>query len=209
MNDRFSMKMSGGPASLNFKISLIIIAFLIAGGTLYYTQSLVTKLQEKEKQIVQLYAKGIEYLANTNSPNVDITFLFDNIIKPIDFPMILTDPDDNVNLENINVRNIKYDSTLSHDKLQLFFKDKIKEMNRQHKPILVTYADSIVFSKIHYGDSDLINQLKFYPYVQIIIAAIFIVLGYIGFSNIKRTEQSNIWEWPRKLHTNSVHRFQV
>ncbi len=188
------MKMSGGPASLNFKIALLIIAILLAGGTLFYTLDLVTKLQKNERQIVQLYAKGIEYVANTTASDMDITFLFDNIIKPIDFPLILTDPENNVDLNNnIDVRNIEYDTTLSKEKLQEFFKNKIAKMDEDHNPILVTYADSIVLKKIHYGDSSLINQLKFYPYLQIGIAALFIIVGYVGFSNIKRSEQSNIW----------------
>ena len=188
------MKMSGGPASLNIKITLLVIAILIAIATLYYTQNLVTKLQEKERQIVELYAKGIEYVANTSSTDVDITFLFDNIIKPIDFPLVLTGTDNEVNLENkTDIRNIEYDTTLSKEKLKDFFAEKIKEMDALHNPILVTYEDTLVLTKIHYGDSELIQQLRFYPYLQIIIAALFIILGYIGFSNIKRSEQSNIW----------------
>jgi len=83
------MKMSGGPASLNLKILLLFIALLIAAGTLYYTQTLVSKLQDREREIVKLYARGMEYIANTTSMDVDLTFLFDNIIKPIDFPVIL------------------------------------------------------------------------------------------------------------------------
>jgi anti-sigma regulatory factor (Ser/Thr protein kinase) len=186
--------MSGGPASLNIKIMLLLIAIIIAVATLFYTQNLVQKLQEKERQIVELYAKGIEYLANTTSPDADITFLFDNIIKPIDFPLILTGPDNKVNLESkSDVRNIKYDTTLSKNELEDFFSKKIIEMDESHNPILVTYEDTLVLTKIHYGDSELIRQLRFYPYLQIIIAALFIILGYIGFSNIKRSEQSNIW----------------
>jgi two-component system, sporulation sensor kinase D len=188
------MKMSGGPASLNIKIALLVVAIIIAVATLYYTQNLVRKLQEKERQIVELYAKGIEYVANTSSLDVDITFLFDNIIKPIDFPLILTNLNNKVNLESrTDVRNITYDTTKSKKELETFFDSMIKEMDSQHSPILVTYQDSIVLTKIHYGDSELITQLKFYPYLQIIIAALFIILGYIGFSNIKRSEQSNIW----------------
>ncbi len=188
------MKMSGGPASINFKIFLIFIAVLIAGGTLYYTQHLVKKLQEKERQIVQLYAKGIEYIANSSAEDTDITFLFENIIKPIDFPLILTDADDKVNLNDAtSIRNIRFDTSLSRQELENFFIDKIKEMDAVHDPIVVTYQDSIILEKIHYGDSDLINQLKYYPYLQIIIAALFILISYLGFSNIKRSEQSNIW----------------
>ena len=94
------MKMSGGPASINLKILLLVIALIIAAGTLYYTQNLVDKIQKKEREIVELYAKGIEYIANSSNPNEDITFLFDNIIKPIDFPLVLSDADDNVNMFN-------------------------------------------------------------------------------------------------------------
>ncbi|HCY76313.1 MAG TPA: sensor histidine kinase [Ignavibacteriales bacterium] len=188
------MKMSGGPASVNFKILLLLIALIIAAGTLYYTQTLVTKLQQRERNIVQLYAKGIEYIANTSSPEVDLTFLFDNIIKPIDFPIILTDNADRVNPESkSDFKNVKYDSTLSKAEVKTFLENFVREMDKIHQPINVTYADTIILQRIHYGDSDLINQLKFYPYLQIIIAALFIIIGYIGFSQIKRSEQSNIW----------------
>ena len=188
------MKMSGGPASVNFKILLLLIALVIAAGTLYYTQTLVTKLQQRERNIVQLYAKGIEYIANTTSPEVDLTFLFDNIIKPIDFPIILTDSADKVNPDSkSDFKNVKYDSTLSKYEVKVFLENFVSEMDKIHQPINVTYADTIILQRIHYGDSDLINQLKFYPYLQIIIAALFIIIGYIGFSQIKRSEQSNIW----------------
>ena len=188
------MKMSGGPASLNFKLILLLIALIIAGGTLYYTQSLVTKLQEKERQIVELYAKGIEYLANTTNPDADITFLFDNIIKPIDFPMIITGGEDDLKVRNkADARNVKYDTTLTEEALQEYFEALIKDMDAVHPPIVVAYEDTLILSKIHYGDSELITQLKYYPYLQITIAALFIIIGYIGFSHIKKSEQSNIW----------------
>ncbi|MFZ1517202.1 MAG: HAMP domain-containing sensor histidine kinase [Ignavibacteriaceae bacterium] len=186
--------MSGGPASVNFKIILLIIALAIAGGTLYYTQNLVSKLQERERSIVELYAKGFEYIANTTNPEVDLTFLFDNIIKPIDFPIVLTDRDNIVNVESkSDIKNVEIDSTLSKEELKIFLSNIVKEMDKIHQPINITYADTIVLQRIHYGDSELIKRLKFYPYLQIIIAALFIIIGYIGFSQIKRSEQSNIW----------------
>lgn len=188
------MKMSGGPSSVNLKIFLFIIALLIAGGTLFYTQDLVAKLQQREREIVELYASGIEYIANTSSPELDITFLFDNIIKPIDFPLILTDAENKVNLNSrTDIRNVVYDTTMSRAKIKEFLLEKVREMDGQNTPINVTYNDTIILQRIHYGDSKLISQLKFYPYLQIIIASLFILIGYIGFSNIKKSEQSNIW----------------
>ena len=186
--------MSGGPASVNLKIILLFIALLIAAGTLIYTQNLVEKLQKKEREIVELYAKGIEYVANSTNPNEDITFLFDNIIKPIDFPLILTDAEDKVNIYNrTDIRNIELDSSLSEIELFNFLSEKIREMDETHSPIKVIYEDTLVLTKIHYGDSEHIQQLRYYPYVQILIAALFIIIGYVGFSSIKKNEQSNIW----------------
>jgi len=186
--------MSGGPASLNLKIILVVVALMIAVGTLIYSESLVSKLQKKEKEIVELYAKGIEYVANSSNPNEDITFLFDNIIKPIDFPLILSDADNNVNIySRTDIRNVDYDTSFTEEQFSKFIGEQIIEMDKIHTPILVTYADTLLLTKIHYGDSEFVEQLKYFPIIQIIIAALFIVLGYIGFSSIKRSEQSNIW----------------
>lgn len=188
------MKMSGGPASINIKIILLIIALLIAVGTLFYTQTLVRKLQQREREIVKLYAKGIEYIATTTSQDADLTFLFDNIIKPIDFPIIQTDDQDQISLTSKpDVKNVKYDTTLSKYELKKYLENLVQEMDQIHPPINIIYADSIILSKIHYGDSLLVTQLRFYPYLQITIAALFIIIGYIGFSQIKKSEQSNIW----------------
>ena len=145
------MKMVGGPGSVNIKIILLIIALLIAGGTLLYTQNLVNKLQKKEREIVELYAKGIEYVANSSNPNEDITFLFDNIIKPIDFPLVLTDANNFINIYNrTDIRNIEIDSTLNDEELENFINEKVREMDETHTPIEVTYADSIILTKIQY-----------------------------------------------------------
>ena len=184
--------MSGGPASVNLKLLLLFIALLIAAGTLYYTQTLVIKLQNKEREIVRLYANGLQYIANTTSMDVDLTFLFDNIIKPIDFPVILTDKENHINSKT-DVRNVKIDTTLTQDQLNIYLDNLVAEMDKIHTPINITYTDTIVLQKVHYGDSELITQLKHYPYLQITIAALFIIIGYIGFSYIKRSEQSNIW----------------
>ena len=180
--------------SLRLKTSLILVAIIIASGTLYYTHNLVSKLQQREREIVELYAKGIEYVANTTAPNVDITFLFDNIIRPINFPIILTDANDNINLINSeNIRNLSFDSSMTKEERKEYFAEILKKMDEVHNPIIVSYADTVILTKIHYGDSNLITRLKFYPYLQIIIAALFIFLGYIGFSNIRTSEQRNIW----------------
>ena len=188
------MKMFGGPASINLKILLLLLALIIAIGTFFYTHSLVERLQKKDKQIVELYANGLEYLINVEDNSSNLTFIFENVIKRIDFPLILTDKNDNVDIQNkTSIRNLYIDTILSKKDQILYVKKKIKEMDEINPPIVISYKDSIIFGKIHYGDSNLIKQLRFYPYLQIFAAAMFILIGYISFSNIKKREQSNIW----------------
>jgi len=49
-------------SSINIKILLILIAAVISFGTLYYTRILVEKLQERDRELVELYAKTFKYL---------------------------------------------------------------------------------------------------------------------------------------------------
>lgn len=189
------MKFAFAISSLKIKLTLVILGLLIALATLIYTQNIVDQLQKREKEIVQLFASGLEFAANPNTNDSDLSFIFNNIINRIDFPLILTDRNDNLVSTEIGFgfKNIKIDTTLNKSKIKIFLQQKIKDLANSHPPILVKTNDGIVLQKIYYGDSDIINKLKFYPYLQIIFAFIFLLIAYLSFSYIKRSEQSNIW----------------
>ena len=123
-----------------------------------------------------------------------MTFLLENIIKPIDLPLIYTDKNDSINIDNLSdFRNIEIDSSLSRTELKKFLQKKVIEMDKHNEPIPILYQNSIVLGKIHYDESALLKSLKYYPYAQISIAALFIIIGYVFFNRIKKIEQSNIW----------------
>ncbi|HPN38993.1 MAG TPA: HAMP domain-containing sensor histidine kinase [Melioribacteraceae bacterium] len=189
------MKMSGGPASFYIKLMLLFFALVIAIGTLLYTQNIVEQLQKRERQTVELYAKSFEYVAGLEDSPSDLTFIFENIIQRIDFPLILTDAYDNFDLSNISggIRNLDIDTSLSNKEKEKYVKQQLVELKSIHEPLLIKYQDSIVLAKIYYGDSALVKKLKYYPYLQIVVAILFIALAYFGFSYLKRSEQSNIW----------------
>ena len=187
--------MSGGPASVNLKIVLIVIALIIAASTLFYTKNLVEKIQKREKEIVELYANSFEYIVNSNESSADLTFIFENIIKRIDFPLLLTNNKGEVSLGGLGggYKNIDIDPNLSEIEVKEYLNKKVKELAESHDPIEITYQDSIIFGKIYYGDSEIVQRLKFYPYLQIIFAIFFIIISYFSFSYLKKNEQSNIW----------------
>jgi len=194
----------GSPQSGKYKIALLIFAFVIVGGTLWYTHSVVQRLEVKQKQVADLYARSLEYLANAPTMGGDYSFVFDEIIRAIDFPIILTDGKNNpialtnnqggnfLSLKNA-YKNLELDTTLSYEEQYARLKELIEEMDFHNPPIKVAYQDTIILNYLHYGESPLVTQLRWLPYVEISIVGLFILIGYISFSYIKKSEQSNIW----------------
>lgn len=186
------------PRSANIKLILVITAVVIVVATLLYTQYLVKDLLNRERETAGLYARSIEFIANRpadrSTDQSDYSFIFDEIIRSIDFPIVLTDPH-NAPIQpfSTNAKNIIYDSTLSQQSQREFFQHLITELDKQHPPIKVMLQDTVVINYVHYGESELITKLRWLPYIEIAVAGMFIILGYIGFSYIKMNEQSNIW----------------
>jgi len=185
-----------GSVSLSgrLKVILMAIAFIIIACTLWYTHDLVQALSQKEKEVADLYAKSFEYIANGKTGDSDYSFLFTEIINTVDFPVIMTDRNNEPERPYIAyIKNISLDTLLSVNEQHEFLTNLMIEMDRSHPPIKVAYQDTIVLNYLHYGESTLIVQLRWLPYGELAIAALFILIGYISFSYIKRSEQSNIW----------------
>ena len=182
------------PQSGEIKTVLLVLAFLIVASTLWYTHDIVQELRAKEKQIANLYAKGFEYIGSGKTQSGDYSFVLDEIIKNIDFPIISTDvQNEPLPPYAMTVRNVDLDTSASLDSQHLFLKRMIVEMDGQNPPIKVQYNDTLVISYVHYGESRLIKRLRMLPYIEFTVVALFIFIGYMSFSYIKRSEQSNIW----------------
>jgi signal transduction histidine kinase len=178
--------------SANIKIALFITGIIIMIATLIYTQVLVAEILAREREIANLYAKSIEFIANDENQSGEYNFVFSYVINSntINFPIAVTDAKSG----NINFfKNTGIDTTLPKAEQDRILRSLITEMDEVNNPIRVTYQDSLELSYVHYGQSKLVTQLKFLPFMEFFVAGIFIFLGYFGFNYIKRTEQSNIW----------------
>jgi signal transduction histidine kinase len=178
--------------SANIKIALFITGIIIMIATLIYTQVLVAEILAREREIANLYAKSIEFIANDENQSGEYNFVFSYVINSntINFPIAVTDAKSG----SINFyKNTGIDTTLPRAEQDRVLRSLITEMDEVNNPIRVTYQDSLELSYVHYGQSKLVTQLKFLPFMEFFVAGIFIFLGYFGFNYIKRTEQSNIW----------------
>lgn len=161
---------------------------VIVISVLFYTQSIVEKLQEREHTSADLYTRAFEYVANDASQSGDYTFAFD-MMTAIDFPLLLTDADK----MPLSSRNIDTNFTLTPEELTQFFIDERDRMAKINPPIVVKHRDSLILNYVYYDESKLVYDLRMLPYIEILVAGMFILIGYIGFSYIKRSEQANIW----------------
>ncbi len=172
----------------NFRVFLLVLALAFVVALLLYSQHVTDQLLEREREIVSLYARSLEYVANSDQPG-DVSFAFE-VIRAIDFPVILTDANNRVeHYKNIDVDTLR----LSPAEEEEFFADLMADMDRTNVPIRVAIDDSLVLNYVHFGESYLIKQLRWLPPSELAIATIFFAIAYLGFSYIKRSEQSSIW----------------
>lgn len=178
--------------SANIKIALLITGIILIIATLIYTQVLVAEILDRERDIANLYAKSIEFVANDQNQSGEYDFVFNNIINAntINFPIIVTDA--KTGTPTI-VKNLELDTTLSKEDQQKKLNKIIAKMDELNEPIKVSPGNSPILSYVHFGQSELATKLKFLPFIEIFVAGVFIFFGYFGFNYIKRTEQSNIW----------------
>lgn len=182
------------PRSTNIKLSLFIFAIILVVAILFYTQTIVDKLLVKEREIADLYAKSLQYLATNPDDHVDYSFIFNEVLKAIDFPIILSDAQNNpLPPFEMNTRNVKFHPKMKEEEQEKYLKKLIIKFDQTNPPIKIAVNDTIVLQYVHYGESEIITELRWLPFIEITLAGMFILLGYIGFSYIKRTEQSNIW----------------
>lgn len=170
-----------------YKLVIILVALLIGGLSVVYTNELVNKLAERERKLIDLSAKGYKEIASTEFSESQ-GFLFKEIIEAnTSVPVILTDEDGNY----ISHRNFDVPTGMNPEKEAAYFKKEIELMKAQYPPIVIEIAGLKQF--IYYRNSKLINQLRYYPYIQLAVIGMFILMGYLAFSISRNAEQNRVW----------------
>lgn len=171
----------------NIKAGLFGSGVLLIAALLWYSQTLVSDLEESERRLLDIYAHLIGRVASEEGSD-NINFLFDEVIQQIQFPIIVTTPDGLA----VSWKNIGVDSSLSATETHEFLGQLIKRMDKEHLPVTVFY-EQIPISAIHYGTSNIVSRLRWLPYIEILVAGLFILLGFLGFTMIRNSEKKSIW----------------
>ncbi len=173
--------------SSTIKGIFFIIAVVGAIVTFFFTQLLIERVREQQRQKVDLWVKSLKLLTETENTG-ELSFIFTEIVSVIDFPAILSD----VNMQPVTWKNIAVDTTLTDAEQKAVLLRLIKDMDKKHPPVAVK-ADTTVLQYIHYGDSDVVVALQIAPLVAGGAVALFILIAYLSFSAIRKNEASSIW----------------
>jgi signal transduction histidine kinase len=114
------------------------------------------------------------------------SFISEIVINSASVPVIYTD---STQLNVIEYGNLKGGITgIGED----FLAATISEMREENDPIAIQMNNNAV-NYIFYSDSELLQQLKVYPYFQIVIIALFLLISYYLFSTSRKVEQNQVW----------------
>lgn len=163
---------------------MLIAALLIGAASLWYTNKLVKNLAEEERKKIELWAEATKKLADITDVNADLNFLSNVIGNNTTIPVIMTDGKD----ELVSYRNL--DSAKARDKE--YIREQVVIMRQQHEPIEILLPGGNK-NYILYRDSTLLVKLRYYPYFQLAVIALFLIVSYLAFSSSRKAEQNQVW----------------
>jgi len=168
------------------KWKLLLFAFLvlIGAGSLLYTNQLVRVLSSEEQKKVRLWAEATQQLADINLTNQDLGFPLRVIQNNTTIPVMWVDAEDGI-LANRNLDSLRVDN-------EEYLQNQLRKMKRENEAIVMDLGGGEI-NYIYYRDSILLTKLTYYPYIQLAIILLFILVSYFAFSEARKAEQNLVW----------------
>ncbi len=167
-----------------WKLLLFLAAALIGLGSLLYTNRLVKELSQEERKKVELWAEATRLLGDTENMTMDINFPFQVIRYNTTIPVMIVDQEDNIirfrNLDSLKAQNPGY------------LPRQLDKMKKENPPIPIGLPENIT-QYVYYRNSTLLIQLRYYPYIQLGVILLFILVSYLAFSASRKAEQNQVW----------------
>lgn len=170
---------------LNWRTILALIAILIASGTIFYSQYLARKIEKDERIKVEQWVEASKSILDVNNTETKLAF---KIVKDnIDIPIIQTDEKDSI-LGHVNLDTLKAKADIKYLAKQL------KRLKAANNPVIYTDPiDSLKINKYYYGHTRLLNEVRYYPIIQLCIVALFIAITLLSLQSSFRSAQNQVW----------------
>ncbi|MDG1822229.1 MAG: HAMP domain-containing sensor histidine kinase [Flavobacteriaceae bacterium] len=171
----------------NTRILVFVLVFGFIGITLWNTNLLIQRIKQDEQQQMELWGLAQQQIAASSDLNQPIDPLtFEVLTTQNSIPMIVVDHNNKLFFSNnIDTRKLAKDS-IGYVKLL------IDEFSLIHAPIEIMYKDSL-YQKMYYGNSKIINQLRYYPIAFFLIIAFLIGLLIAYYRSAQSVVENKLW----------------
>lgn len=168
----------------NIKYSIFLAAVAIAFSALWYSGEIVDKLQIEERKKIELWAETIREIQEIPIDGHISPTLYKILESNKTIPVILVDENGNIlNSMNLSIRK---------SKKKEYVEKELERMKNEHEPIVINFSGGHQ-NFVYYRDSILLSSLFYYPYIQIGVVILFVLVSYLAFSSSRLAEQNHVW----------------
>lgn len=158
--------------------SLIIVTLIVWNAVAFFQ-----RIKEEERRKMNIWASAQVYLDQVDTDTgLDLYLAIINSNSSI--PTILV----NENGKIVDAMNIEEEIRNDEEKLQ----DFLKGIQSENEPIEMDLGEGRV-NQVYYGNSPMLNKLKYYPLVLMVIIILFIAVIYFFYTTTKTSEQNKLW----------------
>ena len=162
---------------------IILASFFIVILILWNTYNFFQIFKNEERAKMEFWASALTTVANANE-NSDLDLPFEIISKNTTIPIFIADSNDQI----IDFNNI--DEEISKDSIAL--KKYFNSVKNDNQPIKMERSNS-KYQLVYYGDSPLLNKLKYYPIALLLIIILFGAVVYNFYRATKMSTQNKLW----------------
>lgn len=171
----------------NWKTALALVAIGIVTSTIFYSRYIARKIAQEERNRVTAFGEALKIKAGSDDPNV-LAFTNQIAVENDDIPIIETDEKNNPTGLYINLDSSKVETDSN------YLRKMVQRFGNLHTPVRVEVTkEPLVFNKYFYGESDLQNEVRSYPIVQLVIVGFFIIITLLALRSSYRSSQNQVW----------------
>ena len=165
------------------KYIFIFAAILIAIVSVVVSDILIKDLAREEREKIEVWAEATR-VVTSEEPSLNMNLILKIIQGNTTIPVLLCNDRDSV----LTYKNIELPETGA----EAFLQQKLKEFKNKNVPIAVDMEDG-TFQYLYYDDSTNLKRLLVYPYAQLSVMAVFILIAFLALASTKKAEQNKVW----------------
>jgi len=170
---------------LNWRTALAIVAIAIVSGTVFYSQFLAKKIAKEERQKVQLWVEASKAILNNPGMDLGLPNIVRNEQRSV--PIIETNEKDSI-IDFINLDSLKAAQDPG------YLPGKLRTFKSENQPLVIVLSEKpYVANKYYYGHTTLLDQVRYYPIVQLFIIGLFIIITIMALNTSFRSTQNQLW----------------